>query len=60
MSSRKEVQNHNMFDDNEFQKPSKSDNQIKGEYAIDEKMTIPDFNNQVVKDSGWRGRKITR
>lgn len=60
MSSRKEIENHNMFEDNEFQKPSKGKKYIKEEYAMDEKMTIPDFDNQVVKDSAWRERKVTR
>lgn len=60
MSSRKEVQNHNIFKDNDFQKPPRSKRYIKEEYAMDEKMTIPDFDNQVVKDSAWQERKITR
>ena len=49
-----------MFEDNEFQKPSKDKKHIKEAYAMDEKMTIPDFDNQVVKDSGWQERKVTR
>ena len=60
MSSRKEVENHNMFQDNEFQKSPKDKKYIKEEYAMDEKMTIPDFDNQVVKDSAWQERKDTR
>ena len=60
MSSRKETENHNMFEDNEFQKPSKGKKHIKEAYAMDEKMAIPDFDNQVVKDSAWQERKVTR
>lgn len=60
MSSRKEAGTHNMFENSEFQKHPKIKKHLKEEYALDEKMTIPDFDNQVVKDSGWQQRKITR
>ncbi len=60
MSSRKKVQRHNMFEDNEFQKPPKSKRYLNEEYALDEKMVIPDFDNQVTRDAGWNQRKVTR
>lgn len=60
MSSRKEVENHNMFEDNEFQKEPKNKKELTEDYATNEKMTIPQFDNRVVRDSGWSQRTDTR
>ncbi len=60
MSSRKEVQNHNIFEDTEAEKQPKYEKDIEEAYAIKEKMTIPRFENQVSKDSAWSQRTDTR
>ena len=60
MSSRKESQNHNIFEDSQAEKVPKYTADVDEAYAINEKMTIPRFNNRVAKDSGWSQRTDTR
>ncbi|HHX61382.1 MAG TPA: hypothetical protein GX707_11830 [Epulopiscium sp.] len=60
MSSRKEVQNHNIFEDTEAQKIPRYERDVQEAYATNEKMTIPKFENQVARDSGWRQMTDTR
>ena len=60
MSSRKEVQNHNIFKDTEAEKQPKYESEIEEAYATNEKMTIPRFENQVARDSAWSQRTDTR
>lgn len=61
MSSRKEIQNHNMFNNKELKSQQNIDKEIaREEYALDEKMTIPNFDNKINKDSAWSQRKLTR
>lgn len=60
MSSRKEVENHNMFESEEIDSQKKSKEVQPTEYAINEQMTIPNFDNKISKDSGWNQRKVTR
>lgn len=60
MSSRKQVQNHNIFEDTEADKQPKHKEDVKESYATNEKMTIPRFENQVSRDSGWSQRTDTR
>lgn len=60
MSSRKEVENHNIFEDTQVEKQPRHKQKLKEEYASEEKMTIPRFDNQVARDSGWSQRTDTR
>ena len=60
MSSRKEVQNHNMFEEIEARKYPKTEKNVDESYATNEKMSIPRFENQVARDSGWSQRTDTR
>lgn len=60
MSSRKEVENHNIFEDSQIEKQPKHVQKVEEAYATKEKMTIPRFNNQVARDSGWSQRTDTR
>lgn len=60
MSSRKEVQNHNMFSDIETNKELNHKQEAKEAYADKEKMMIPRFENQVARDSAWSQRTDTR
>lgn len=60
MSSRKKTESHNIFDHTELQKQPKHDEALEESYADNEKMTIPRFNNQVARDSGWSQRTDTR
>lgn len=60
MSSRKEVQNHNIFEDTQDHKQPRPKEKLEESYANEEKMTIPRFENTVSKDSGWRNRTDTR
>ncbi len=60
MSSRKEVQNHNIFEDSQDDKQPKHDQKLEEDYALKEKMTIPRFYNEVAKDSGWSQKTDTR
>ena len=60
MSSRKEVENHNIFEDTEADKEPKYQADLDEAYAMNEKMTIPRFYNTVARDSGWSQRTDTR
>ena len=60
MSSRKKVENHNMFESEEIHGKIKAKKIEPTEYAINEQMTIPNFDNEINKDSAWNERKTTR
>ena len=60
MSSRKESENHNIFDNTQAQQQPKHDQALEESYATKEKMTIPRFHNQVARDAGWSQRTDTR
>lgn len=60
MSSRKERDSHNIFQDTEQDKEPKYDPNVDQNYADNEDMTIPKFHNRVAKDSGWSQRTDTR
>lgn len=60
MSSRKQVENHNMFSDIETNKKLNHKQEVDEAYADKEKMMIPRFENQVSRDSAWSQRTDTR
>lgn len=60
MSSRKKVENHNIFEDTQAEKEPRHKQKVDEEYANKEQMTIPRFENQVSRDSGWSQRTDTR
>lgn len=60
MSSRKKAQNHNIFEDTKDHKQLHNKEEVEEAYANQEQMTIPRFENQVVKDSAWSKRTDTR